>query len=143
MIPAMPIALIAIVTILSIEIISRRRNTRSLAKYQKRQAFDKMMANANNEQAMADIEARSRKMEVNRKGKGMARKGRKGKEKEMEKQGRVERLREILAGGRMRRSRAGKVVGSDGYEAVDVTREWEERYKIEMDSWDFGGSGEW
>lgn len=128
----MPIALIAIAAILGIEIISRRYKKRILAKHQKRQAFDKMMASADNEQTRADIEARRRKMEE-RKGKG------KGK-------GKAERARGRLVGGRMRKKgeeRGKRAVGSDGYEVVDVTREWGESYKMEMDSWDFGGSGEW
>lgn len=87
-----------------------------------------MIASAENEQARADIEARRRSIEK-RNGKG-----------------KVERARRRLMGKRMRkmeRERGKRVVGSDGYEVVDVTKEWEERYKMEMDSWDFGGSGEW
>lgn len=128
MLPAMPIALIAIATILGIEFISRRYNKNSLAKHQKRQAFDKMTASADNEQARADIGARRRKMEdkkVKRKGRGKG----KGKGKggplagDMGKQGRMDRVRGRLAGGRMRRGNG--VVGSDGYKVVDATREWE------------------
>lgn len=141
----MPIALIAIATILSIEIISRRYNKKSLAKQQKRQAFDQMMARAGNEQARVDIEVRRRKMEDKqaRKGKGKGKEGKRGEGNGGKKmlKGKYERVRGRLARGRMRR--VGRVVGSDGYEVVDVTHDWNERYKMEMDSWDFGGSGEW
>ena len=138
----MAIALIAIATILSIEIISRRYNKKSLAKHQNRQAFDEMMTSAANEQARGDIEVR-RKMEDKQTWKGTAKegKGRGSNGDEKTPKGEYERVRGRLAEGRMRRG--GRVVGSDGYEVVDVTRDWEERYKMEMDSWDFGGSGEW
>ena len=142
-IPTMPIALIVIATILSIEIISRRYNKNSLAKHQKRQEFDKMMASADNEQARADVEMRRRKMEDKqaRKGKAKEEKSIKGSGDAKTPKRKLERVRGRLAGGRMRRG--SKKIGSDGYEVVDVTRDWEERYKTEMDSWDFGGSGEW